>query len=56
MQCSFANGICRAHERWRWTLGTQPLLAAAILTVHSDLDLFDIRRGNLIGSFALIFA
>lgn len=58
MQCSFANGIFRACWRWRrrWALGTPNLLATAILTVHSDLDLFDIRRGDLVGSFALIFA
>lgn len=56
MQCSLANGMFRAHVRWRWALGAQHLLAAAILTVHSDLDLFDVGRGDLIGSFALVFA
>lgn len=30
--------------------------AAPVLTVHSDLDLFDIRGGDLVGSLALIFA
>ena len=56
MQCSLANRICRTHRRWRCALGTWHLPAPAILTVHSDLDLFDIRWGDLIGSFALIFA
>lgn len=56
MQCSFANGIFSACSWWRWALGTQHLLAFAVLTVHSDLHLSDIRRGNFIGSFALIFA
>lgn len=56
MQCSLANRICRTLGTWRRALGTWPLPAPAILTVHSDLDLFDIRWGDLIGSFALVFA